>query len=772
MNENHRAFADGPRARDAPYVLESLAGGHWVIGIHADSLEVRPLLDALMACRNAADPGAPPPTCIRQEPESAAPRLRAQGPTIAVEPVASSAGSQGALPRRSYRLHALTPPDPRDRRQMLRTRDEALSAAADILVVATDCDAAAFPPGLFMLRIALAQTIPVVWLLRREGRTECRLSIGAGQSGDAAPPSPTLRTPSHSTLIERLTHLRDGDPLDHWLDELRSLFERPDVDLDASEGRAMLDAWWSARIQPVLDIDAALALAAAPPPGKSRTVQVTQKSGRVARDSRHGPDDRATVVAHDMLRWLRDMALPRVAPARLAGAVAGAWHLLLSRALALQWKSLGAYWTGALVPWCRAVCGIGSLNAARRDFAYAQGPDAGMPDGLSLRDGEAADRAFDLADERANIDSGRYRSAMWLGYLLSAGAVVAAALGVLAVPHAGGHNLPHGTSHLSVWWTVGWVSVVAALTLFFMGWERADPSTAVVLCGVTIVLALAGALALWQFDALSLPSAVELVALVAILALVRVVWTLGAHERWLAARTLAEALRYDHMLRPVLASTRISGHRAFSLESGRLVLIDAHAWWLARLRAVDPLPEAAEGDAPVSLAQRSHLLGHIAHVIGQIEGQIAYHGSRHHREHVISHRLHIATVACFVVAACCAALHAAHWPGAPGGWTPSLVFGTIALPALGAALHAIRSNLELERHAQASGGMVAVLEGHRNALQVLRQEIAEIVAFDACIPWRYVAEVRSTVTLAADAMMSDVLGWHRLVAAQAMPVPT
>lgn len=240
-------------------------------------------------------------------------------------------------------------------------------------------------------------------------------------------------------------------------------------------------------------------------------------------------------------------------------------------------------------------------------------------------------------DVRANIAAGRHRSRIWLLYLLSAFAVLAAVAGALHI----------GVDHH------GWQGLV---------WPCAEAA-----------------------------------ALLAILLLVRGAHTQRWHARWLGQRLMAEQLRNLALTQRFLGLSPFFSLPPFTRDakSGARVLQHVEAWLLRRSLIAAGLPE---DDKPYDLHQvdQPALAASLGELIGGAGGQVAHHRNKAHRMHALHHTMHNTARVLFGLSLLAVAYHLVafffHWPHYP--W---LLFATAFFPAFAAALHGIQTKLEIER---------------------------------------------------------------------------
>jgi hypothetical protein len=176
------------------------------------------------------------------------------------------------------------------------------------------------------------------------------------------------------------------------------------------------------------------------------------------------------------------------------------------------------------------------------------------------------------------------------------------------------------------------------------------------------------------------------------------------HDRWLSYRFLAERFRSVFFL----ALSGLGGQRKSGVE--RVSLGHPSEEWLRRayLEVWNRRPDATATDSDVDALRR--FLGD-----AWIRDQIKYHEKMSRKYHGRHHRLTRATEALFVATVLAAVLHVFGVAGhaSPGSlsWATLLVLLAIALPALGAAISAIRTQREYSRNSERFGRMAQYLEG-------------------------------------------------------------
>lgn len=136
--------------------------------------------------------------------------------------------------------------------------------------------------------------------------------------------------------------------------------------------------------------------------------------------------------------------------------------------------------------------------------------------------------------------------------------------------------------------------------------------------------------------------------------------------------------------------------------------------------------------------------------IGGPGGQLAYHHALASRIERVDHRLHVLAWTLFVATfLCCLGHFAAHGHPRIELW---LIVATVALPAVGAAAHAVTSQLEFRRLRERSESMQQALSDSLNALRRVGTDGHPVTS-------RAIAEA---VQPASHAMMSEVIDWRIL----------
>jgi hypothetical protein len=202
------------------------------------------------------------------------------------------------------------------------------------------------------------------------------------------------------------------------------------------------------------------------------------------------------------------------------------------------------------------------------------------------------------------------------------------------------------------------------------------------------------------------------------------------HEKWIHDRYLAERLRmasFGYLLDTVDTTTSRTPPAGLAFYAGpNQWIVDVVSQVIAQARAAQP--------APTELANVRQFL-----VDSWLEDQRQYHARNAQRHSRAAHRGHRAGTVLFVLTLILAIGHligVGHPHDAPpvGGITRLdlwITFGAIVLPAWGGAIHAITTQLELERVAARSKRMAQVLgvlierAQEAQTIETLRAVVAE-----------------------------------------------
>ncbi|MGW8564877.1 hypothetical protein [Isoptericola sp. NPDC055881] len=206
----------------------------------------------------------------------------------------------------------------------------------------------------------------------------------------------------------------------------------------------------------------------------------------------------------------------------------------------------------------------------------------------------------------------------------------------------------------------------------------------------------------------------ELVLLVGLLALVVVARRGELHARWLSYRALAEVCRSSFFLALVEDGSRGRTGASVGHRTGRWVPRAAEELWLARPR----------GDVPVRAGQLRELL-----VRGWVEDQARYQVSRGRRLGRQERAVLGAVYGLFAVTLAAVATHLVTDLRDAGGHLAGLfALVAIVLPAVGAALGALRAQRNLQQNAARalhSGEVLATL-GERLSVATRPEELSRL----------------------------------------------
>lgn len=233
----------------------------------------------------------------------------------------------------------------------------------------------------------------------------------------------------------------------------------------------------------------------------------------------------------------------------------------------------------------------------------------------------------------------------------------------------------------------------------------------------------------------------------ALIAIIFAVTTLARrnawHGRWLAHRARAEALRPLRLL--AYAGVHAEELRAFT----RRTALDDSASILARL----PSPRGPFDSRYLAKLKAAAFEGPHS----ELGGQIAYHRGEADRMGKLDRRvrrMHLALMAGTGLV-CAAVFVVTLWLGAMPRFAGAAGLAIAVLPALAAALSAIRGHADLDELAARSAATADALE------QLARQGRAAAT----------LDEVRSVLLEATDLMVAEVNEWHTLLRTRPLTVP-
>jgi hypothetical protein len=246
-------------------------------------------------------------------------------------------------------------------------------------------------------------------------------------------------------------------------------------------------------------------------------------------------------------------------------------------------------------------------------------------------------------------------------------------------------------------------------------------------------------------------TAMELLAVFSIGALVIANHTHGWHERWITYRLLAELCRKQRVLATLgrgVPGTEISALTNDAAAAQGAAPREAWvAWYFAACQRAAPLP-AGVLDAAA--------LAHAAHVAGfMLEEQIAYHAGRQHRCRAANEKLAQCGGWFFAVTAALVVFGAVHTlPPDRAVWVN---YAGCVLAIISAAFVGIRAYAEFDLLAEESDRMLRVMQAGRAAIAATK--------FDRPLASQDLGIEISTV---AAAMLQDVKGWAQLFRVKAL----
>jgi hypothetical protein len=256
----------------------------------------------------------------------------------------------------------------------------------------------------------------------------------------------------------------------------------------------------------------------------------------------------------------------------------------------------------------------------------------------------------------------------------------------------------------------------------------------------------------------------ELVAIVAILALVfqgrRGRW----HERWIDYRFTAELVRHLRLVAP------LGGGRPFpQIPAHWATYGQPSASWMAwYVRAV----ERALG-LPSVVVDKAYLDGYLAHLADLVSGQIGFHQTTARRCHNMETRLHRCGIVLLALTLLACGLHLIlsvwHLTLRPE-WLPPQVLTFVCgfFPALGAALAGIINQGEFRSLTNRSEAMREQLDRLLNETENLRQQIASAPASGAR---QSSTQAVALASATAGLLINEVLDWRVVLLDQPLRPP-
>jgi hypothetical protein len=291
------------------------------------------------------------------------------------------------------------------------------------------------------------------------------------------------------------------------------------------------------------------------------------------------------------------------------------------------------------------------------------------------------------------------------------------------------------------------------------------------LSATTVFMALLPMAAGLQGAALTISVAIEFVFLLIIVFLLIAGRRRRWHERWMEYRLLAELIRQIRFLIPLGAS------RPFPRAPTHLGVNEnlTRTWMYWQMRAIaraTGIPQAKATPEYVLDCLRS-----IAKVAGgPNRGQFRFHRDTEKRSNLISHRLHAASTALFVLTIFSISFHLVlEFSGSPylPSWLHSgllhthrseidrwLVLAAASLPALGTALTGIVNQGEFARLAKRSAAMADGFEQFAARLKSLQLGDSERPAGPKLL------QVIPLAERIAEVMVDEVADWHTVVIEQ------
>lgn len=268
------------------------------------------------------------------------------------------------------------------------------------------------------------------------------------------------------------------------------------------------------------------------------------------------------------------------------------------------------------------------------------------------------------------------------------------------------------------------------------------------LSSFAVFAAVAGALNLWVDHHSSFWAFAELGTIAAIVALVTVSRVGRWHEQWLFHRALAERLRYSALASKALIGPVLDGQSLGSREHGMADPIG----WIVRRTFVAAGPNK-------SIFRGSHVVekdNDFAELKEILKDQQNYHERAAHEMHHVGHRLHVLTIWMFVMTTLAVISHfVVH-----ASW---LLIFTAALPALAAAMHGIKVQLEFDR-------LSISAEQVSESLLALLGELQEVTASsgDSGEIW---LRSRSIIGRACEVLAGSASQWQAVVRHRQVGLP-
>ncbi|MBK4735287.1 DUF4231 domain-containing protein [Noviherbaspirillum pedocola] len=632
------------------------------------------------------------------------------------------------------------------------SRFPALTPGINVFVAAESFDAASAPDVL--TRVALADMLGQIRSACGEGGTDADL-FGASlyarapsrfrllhgmaahcdahiaQVAQAAGYEPHRIGPDQVDEMNAQQGMHDNYVLAH-ADLVILIWDGGDASADARRILALLHQA-ARQLMPVLWIDADGTVRELLPARINKSVLHQLDNGIVSTSLLRGEDGifSATVspVSVSLRWWINPLAAAAAQYRSVRGSDAGPLHALRAYAeerdtdnvVIRHASALDRFMAAAFVSIGRTVASVlrvfaGIARSTEKDERHRDGmlpaeAAAQRPSGPAFALPPALLARRNWNERRAGIAAGNHRSCVWMIYLLSAFAVAAAVMGMLASAKGAQE---HGLAGV---WPMLETGFLAAI-IFLLSWHR------------------------------------------------RSRW----HKRWLGHRFLAEQLRYLAVTRPFLALPDCYAQPLLrvDLTSGALTLHSAEAWLLRRLLATEGIePDAVDGRARNAAADSL-----TTRLCREIQGQIDYHDGNSERLEQREKGLRFVMLLIFWLAVTVAGAHffdAVHHQH----WFEYTVLLTTAGPALAAGLHGISTKLEYGRIASASKQTAQQLTELRREIEEEEERgRACAAAFAGAVVSKESSIVlRLNAIEAARIMSSENEQWRALVNEQRAEVP-
>lgn len=314
------------------------------------------------------------------------------------------------------------------------------------------------------------------------------------------------------------------------------------------------------------------------------------------------------------------------------------------------------------------------------------------------------------------------------------------------------HKLPHGViswledSYLAHY---AWAN---QLSIYYANHYRSSFAWIYLMGALAVLLALIGKTAEVSHEGELIFISAEVVVICVIIGLTSYGRHRRWHERWIDYRTLAERLRlvrFNCLLGGVWQQVNMPSHLA---TYGNPAATWMH-WYSRAVERAAGLPNCVVDQEYLSSSKELLQKALLA-------GQVRYHSGNFDRLESVDHRLHLFGSGLFLatLAACVVHLIAVsrHWAEPSNAW---LIFCAAFLPALGAAMAAIRSQGEFHRVVKRSRAMHSELEKLSNAVeevpvegkalnsQALQREVERStrLMYNEVLDWRIVFQDRPLV---------------------------